>query len=87
MCYSKSKLDEIWEKGKKIRGKNPNLYRQDPCGNVMYRPSRGKHSPMGWEADHINHLLGNQTDNLQPLNTKTNRRKGNEPLSCDRHSR
>ena len=28
------------------------LYRRDRAGNVMYWPSYGKHTPMGWEVDH-----------------------------------
>ena len=42
-----SKIDKVWEKVKKIRGKDPKLYKQDSYGNVMYKHSYGKNSPMG----------------------------------------
>ena len=45
--YSEERLDQIWDKGETIRGKNPDRYRKDIFGNVMFRPSYGKTSPMG----------------------------------------
>ena len=35
--YSDERLDQIWDKGQTIRGKNPDLYRQDKYGNTMYK--------------------------------------------------
>ena len=76
---SKKKLDKIWEKGKPIRGKNPNLYRTDDYGNPIYKPSYGKGGNMGWEFDHKNPLANDGTNtlrNLRPLQRAENRRKG-----------
>lgn len=50
--FSKERLDQIWEKGSIIRGKNADLYRKDKFGNEMYKPSYGKTSPKGWNVDH-----------------------------------
>lgn len=33
--FSKERLDQIWDKGSVIRGKNPDLYRKDKFGNEM----------------------------------------------------
>ena len=33
MGYSKEELDQIFAKGAKIRGKDPDRYRRDECGN------------------------------------------------------
>ena len=46
--FTQERIDQVWEKGKVIPGKNPNLYRQDKLGNTMYKPSYGKYSEMGW---------------------------------------
>lgn len=46
--YSDKRLEQIWDKGQTIRGKNPDLYRMDKLGNMMYRHSYGKTSEMGW---------------------------------------
>ena len=46
-----------WEKAHKIRGKNPELYSKDDYGNMMYKPSYGKQSEMGWEIDHISIII------------------------------
>jgi len=75
-----NKKDEVWEKGKKVRGKDPDLYRKDDEGNLMYKHSYGKSTEMGWEIDHskaqkdggTNHL-----NNLRPLNTSLNRGRNN----------
>ncbi len=80
MSYN-DKKDKVWEKGEVIRGKDPKLYRQDKLGNEMYYHSHGKHSEMGWEIDHSKPKSKGGTDhlnNLNPLNTKANRSKGNK---------
>ena len=82
MTYQ-DKKDLIWEKGQKIRRKDPNLYRKDKFGNVMYRYSYGKVTPMGWEIDHSKPKSKDGTDhlnNLQPMNTSANRSKGNKRI-------
>lgn len=86
----KSKKDRAWDKAKKVRGRDPKLYRRDPYGNVMYYPSHGKDSGMGWEADHIKpkaHGGSDETRNLQALNTKVNRQKGKDKRKKSRHSK
>lgn len=50
--FTQERIDQVWEKGEPIRGKNPDLYRMDKLGNVMYKPSYGKYSKMGWNIDH-----------------------------------
>jgi 5-methylcytosine-specific restriction endonuclease McrA len=78
--YNKRK-DEVWDKLSKVRGKNPKLYRRDKFGNVIFYPSYGKSSPMGWEIDHSRPKSKGGTDhlnNLQGLQTSANRRKSNK---------
>ena len=80
MSY-RDRKDQVWEKGKKIRGKDPDLYRKDSEGNVMYYHSYGKYSEMGWNIDHSKPKDKNGTDhlnNLKPLNSKANSGKGNK---------
>jgi 5-methylcytosine-specific restriction endonuclease McrA len=74
-------LDKVWEKGRTIRGKNPDLYRKDIYGNEMYKPSYGKTSEKSWEVDHSKPQSKGGTDhlnNLQPMNSSANRGKGDE---------
>ena len=49
--YSNKKLNLIWNKGKIVLGRDPNLYREDVYGYLMYRYSYGKYVPLGWEVD------------------------------------
>ena len=82
MSYQQKK-DEVWDKGKRIRGKVPDLYRKDKFGNIMYKPSYGKNSKMGWEIDHSKPQSKGGTDhlnNLQPMNTHANRQKSDKNL-------
>ena len=40
-------IEEAWNNAHKMRGKNPDVYRKDDYGNIMYRSSYGKQSDMG----------------------------------------
>jgi 5-methylcytosine-specific restriction endonuclease McrA len=87
---SKTMADKVWRKAKKIYGKDPDKYRQDPYGKTMYKNSRGKPSIMGWDVDHIKPKSKGGSDNLinlQALNTKKNRSKGNSLIKKSRHSK
>ena len=84
------KKDAVWDKADEIPGKAPDEYRRDPYGNIMYYPSYGKNSPMGWEIDHITPRAQGGSDatrNLQALNTKVNREKGDSLKKRSRHSK
>ena len=81
MSYTKEQLDAIFAKGDKIRGKDPDRYRRDVCGNEIYRQSYGKESPMGWEVDHKNPKANggsSRSNNLQPLQSSENASKGDK---------
>ncbi len=78
---SKKEIDKVWEKGKKIKGKNPNTHRKDVHGNEIYKPSYGKISEKGWEIDHKKPKNKDGSDsirNKQPLQTKENRKKSDK---------
>lgn len=82
-------ISKVWSKAATVRGKNPNLYRRDPYNNIMYKPSYGKASEMGWEIDHIKPVSRGGSDsiyNLQALNTSINRSKGNSLVKRNRHN-
>ena len=81
MGYSKKTLDKVWDKGTPVRGKNPEVYRRDANGNVIYKPSHGKQGPMSWEVDHKKPKAKRGSDslrNLRPLQTKDNRKKSDK---------
>lgn len=79
--FTKERLEQVWNKGQTIRGKNPDLYRKDIYGNEMYKPSYGKTSEKGWEVDHSKPQSKGGTDhlnNLQPMNPSANRSKSDK---------
>lgn len=78
---------QVWAKAFVIDGYNPSEIRSDRCGKVMMYAHHGDtNSQYGWEIDHIIPVAkggGNQIDNLQPLNWRNNRRKGDTfPWHC-----
>ena len=77
--FDQDRVDQVWEKGSKIPGRDPAVYRRDEAGNLLYRPSYGKQSEKGWEVDHKKPLDKGGTDNLrnlQPLQSQENKEKG-----------
>ena len=77
---SQNIIDQVWEKGTPIRGKNPDTWRKDPEGNVIRYGSYGTQGDYGWEVDHKKPRSKGGTDNirnLQPLQWEENRAKGN----------
>lgn len=78
MATEKQKL-AIWNKARKVRGKNPNVYRRDDLGNEIYFSSYGDFTEMGWEIDHKRPPIRGGSEsirNKRPLQTLANRRKG-----------
>ena len=79
--FSDDRVQEVWDRGHRVQGKDPELYRRDDEGNVIYKPSYGKDSPMGWQVDHIKPVDRDGSDNLRnlrPLQTDENREKGSK---------
>ena len=77
--FRESEKNRIWDKADKVPGKDPEVYRQDRCGNVLYYHSYGKDSDMGWTGDHSKPLKHGGTyhiNNLQALHTSQNKSKG-----------
>ena len=73
--FTQDRIDQVWDKGEVIHGKNPDLYRMDKFGNIMYKHSYGKYTPMGWNIDHSKPQSKGGTDhlnNLQPMNSRAN---------------
>lgn len=73
-------ISYVWQKGLKVEGYNPDLYRQDYSGAWISRSAYGdRESIFGWEIDHVYPLSkgGNDEDiNLRPINWRNNISKG-----------
>ena len=71
----------VWNSADVVKGKNPDLYRRDVLGNILYRPSYGKNTEKGWHIDHKKPLVAggtNHTRNLQALQSTANLSKGGQ---------
>lgn len=80
----------VWEKGQKVSGFNPDMYRKDPCGAWIVWDKYGIQDNLyGWEIDHIYpqfrlEELGfsaEQIDdlrNLRPMQHQNNASKSND---------
>ena len=78
---SKKIIDQVWDKGKSIRGENPDAWRRDSDGNKIRRGSYGTEGEYGWEIDHIKPQSKGGSDdlrNLQPLHPDANREKSDK---------
>ena len=78
---TKKQIEAAWEKASKIRGSNPDLYRKDDFGNVIYKPSHGKQGEKSWEVHHVNPQAKGGSDdprNLKALQWEKNRELGDK---------
>lgn len=70
----------VWKKGWPVEGRDPDLWRADDYGTLMYRWDFGnRSSPHGWEIDHMHPVsLGGSDDlsNLRPLHCLATAAKG-----------
>ena len=89
MAFSREMINKVWEKAKKIPGKDRTKYRRDPYGNPLRYENYGKNCKTGWDIDHIMPLSrggSNNIRNLQALQVATNRKKGNTLKKKSRHN-
>lgn len=71
----------VWRRGLGVPGYDPDVWRRDACGAMMYFDDYGVVTAYGWEIDHIFPVSKGGRDelcNLQPLHWKNNRRKGDD---------
>ena len=77
--FSETTVNAVWRKGRPVAGHDPSRIRKDACGAFIARSDYGRLTDMGWEIDHIVPVAQGGTehiDNLQPLQWKNNRHKG-----------
>lgn len=85
MHISKDLEQQVWEKGAVVPGRDPEKYRFDEAGAIIYRDKRND-TNMAWEIDHIFpssflrffNIPQDKIDdiaNLQPLHVCNNRAK------------
>ena len=82
--------DAVWSKAQVIKGLNPNVYRIDPYGNILYYHSYGKYSNMGWHIDHIHPQSkggSHSLRNLQALSSKLNVSLQDSTKKLSRHKK
>ncbi len=78
---SKKLIEEVWEKGTPIRGKDSDVWRWDAEGNKIRWGSYGTLGEYRWEIDHKKPVAEGGSDslrNLQPLHWEENREKSDK---------
>ena len=77
--FSDLEIASVWNKAMAIPGYDMRFWRRDACGAAIYRSNYGLTVDTGWEIDHITpvaHNGNNDLANLQPLQWRNNRYKG-----------
>lgn len=86
MSFDKETIQDVWEKGAKVPGKDPGVWRKDRCEAWIKRDSYGdRGSEYGWEIDHITPVSKGGTNalsNLRPLQWENNASRQDDRLVC-----
>ncbi|XP_065877476.1 uncharacterized protein [Euphorbia lathyris] len=78
--FSHNVKQQCWEKAEKVRGRNPERWRRDPYGNIVFRKLVGCPGCLCHDYDHIlPYSKGGKStlENCQVLQATVNRSKGN----------
>ncbi len=80
--FTNEEQQRVWEKGQILDGYDENKVRSDLCGAIIHKEDfANTSSHYGWEIDHIKPVSeggGDEIENLQPLQWRNNRSKGND---------
>jgi hypothetical protein len=71
-------VELVWERGRRIPGLDPAMWRLDFCGALICRNYHGIETYHGWEIDHVIPMdAGGSEDlgNLQPMHWENRRHK------------
>jgi hypothetical protein len=87
--FNQTLINQVWLRGKVILNYDSRVWRYDACGMPIKIDEYGNIlSKHGWEVDHMKPVSrggGDELNNLQPLQWKNNREKGdNYPWQCRR---
>lgn len=83
--YNDIVVQQVWEKGTVIPGRDSSQLRQDVCGAWISRNMYGNRSGQnnnGWEIDHIQPDGSDDLSNLRPLQWYNNVSRQDGPLAC-----
>ena len=78
-AFDTATINAVWNKGNAVAGYDPTVWRKDTCNAFMKRSDYGTLGDFGWEIDHVKPVAqdgGDSLDNLQSLQWKNNRHKG-----------
>jgi hypothetical protein len=83
MAHSYQFIQQVWEKGSKVAGKDESIWRKDACGSLIKRSEYGnRSSDYGWEIDRISAGGEYILSNCRPLQWENNVAKSNGRLKC-----
>lgn len=78
-AWTEIEINRVWEKARIVPGYPPSQVRKDACNWWIRRSDYGQMTDYGWEIDHVRPIAyggGDDLANLQPLQWRNNRHKG-----------
>ena len=83
MVFDDETVQQVWDKGRAVHDREPEVWRKDACGAWIRREHYGReHSEYGWKIANISSGTPGEVDNLRPFHLQNDFDRNSGKARC-----